>query len=910
MRSFILEVVEELLERHRSVEDLVFILPSKRAGTFLRNAIAKKSDRTIFAPKIYSIEEFVESISGLTYASNTQLLFELYDTYLKNIQGEKENFHDFSKWGQTLLQDFNEVDRHLTDPKQIFGNLAAVQELNHWSLQADKTTMMENYLRFWSNIEKIYHEFGQRLMEKGIGHQGLVYRHAFDQLEAYQKKNQNNHIFIGFNALNKAESQIVQRMLASSKAEIFWDIDASFLNDPIHDAAYFIRKYQKNWPYFKENQLQGISNHYAASKSIQLIGVPKNVSQSKYVGHLLKKINLWQPEALLKTALVLGDENLLNPILNSLPAEIKSVNITMGYPLQKTILAGLFDQFFGLYITPYQHGWYHADVIDFLTHPYIATLLQGPSKKAIEEIKFKNLTFLTAERLHSISGNHGNIDLLFFNSIISPKIFLKKCSDLVLALYDQLREQEDTLGLEYLYRFHTLFNQISDLLQNYEFIADLKSLQSLFRELLAAETLDFQGDPVEGLQIMGMLESRNLDFETVILTSVNEGILPSGKTNNSFIPFDLKSYFGLPTYKEKDAVYTYHFYRLLQRAKYIYILYNTEPDVLEGGERSRLIAQLLTDEHKVGDITEIIASPETIPVTNEPEIVAKDENLLDLIRKHAKSGFSPSSLSNYIRNPIDFYKQSLLGIEDPFEVEETVAFKTFGTVVHDTLEDLYQPLVGTYLTDLNLTALKPKIEQLVSHHFSRSYHDGDFSRGKNLIAYHVIVRYLQKFIDLEIEEARNHKIKILGLEQKLSLSLDFPELDFPICLKGKLDRIDEKDGVLRIIDYKTAKVEPKNVTLSDWENLCSDYEYSKAFQLLCYALMYQEQHPIEFLEAGIISFKNLGNGLQRFALKDVDGLKGKHYSVNQETLKQFTEQLKNLITEICDINIPFSEKEV
>ena len=479
-----------------------------------------------------------------------------------------------------------------------------------------------------------------------------------------------------------------------------------------------------------------------------------------------------------------------------------------------------------------------------------------------------------------------------------------------MALYDQLREQEDTLGLEYLYRFHTLFNQISDLLQNYEFIADLKSLQSLFRELLAAETLDFQGDPLEGLQIMGMLESRNLDFETVILTSVNEGILPSGKTNNSFIPFDLKSYFGLPTYKEKDAVYTYHFYRLLQRAKYIYILYNTEPDVLEGGERSRLIAQLLTDEHKVGDITEIIASPETIPVTKEPEIVAKDENLLDLIRKHAKSGFSPSSLSNYIRNPIDFYKQSLLGIEDPFEVEETVAFKTFGTVVHDTLEDLYQPLVGTYLTDLNLTALKPKIEQLVSHHFSRSYHDGDFSRGKNLIAYHVIVRYLQKFIDLEIEEARNHKIKILGLEQKLSLSLDFPELDFPICLKGKLDRIDEKDGVLRIIDYKTAKVEPKNVTLSDWENLCSDYEYSKAFQLLCYALMYQEQHPIEFLEAGIISFKNLGNGLQRFALKDVDGLKGKHYSVNPETLKQFTEQLKNLITEICDINIPFSEKEV
>ncbi len=905
MRSFIVEVIEEVFQKHQSVEGLVFVLPSKRAGTFLRNAIAKKINTTIFAPKIYSIEEFVENISGLAYASNTLLLFELYNTYLKNIRGEKESFHDFSKWGQTLLQDFNEVDRHLIDAKEIFGNLAAIQELNHWSPQAEKTKMMENYLHFWNNIEKLYRDFGQSLVQKGVGYQGLVYRHACSCLEAYQKKNPNLHVFVGFNALNRAESQIIQKMLDSLNAEIFWDIDTAFLNDPIHDAGYFIRKYHKSWPYFANNELQGLSDHYNRPKDIQIIGVPKNISQAKYVGHLLKEINSKHSDALLKTALILGDENLLNPTLNAIPKEIETVNITMGYPLQKTTLAAMFDQFFALYIKPHQNGWYHRDILALLTHPYIDVLLNDTSHKIIREIKTKNLTYLTTERLKSISDSNPAIDLLFFDDLILPENFLKKCTELILAIREPFQNQRDTMALEYLYRFHTLFNQILDLLRNYRFITDLKSLQALFKELLSAETLDFQGDPLEGLQIMGMLESRNLDFETVILTSVNEGILPSGKSNNSFIPFDLKTYFGLPTYKEKDAIYTYHFYRLLQRAKNVYILYNIEPDVLEGGEKSRLITQLLTDGQKARDIQEVIATPKTIQVNKEPEIVAKNQNLLNLIREHAESGFSPSSLSNYIRNPIDFYKQSLLGIENTFEVEETVASNTFGTVVHDTLENLYESLIGKYLTVADLTALKPNIEKLVAHHFSKSYRDGDITKGKNLIAYHVIVKYLQKFVALEIEEVQKHKIKILGLEKKMKLGLDLPKINFPAYLKGKIDRIDEKDGVLRIIDYKTGNVASKNVTISNWDDIRLNYDYSKAFQLLCYALMYHDEHRIESLEAGIITFKNLGGGVQKFTVKDSNKT-----LVDQEILRLFKNQLEQLILEICDINIPFTEKEV
>ena len=503
------------------------------------------------------------------------------------------------------------------------------------------------------------------------------------------------------------------------------------------------------------------------------------------------------------------------------------------------------------------------------------------------------------------------LKLLFFDAELSPEKFVTRCLQIILELKTKLQDGENPLALEYLYRFHTLFNQILELVQKHSFINDLKSLQSLYAELLSSETVDFQGDPLEGLQIMGMLESRNLDFETVIISSVNEGILPSGKSNNSFIPFDLKTMLGLPTFKEKDAVYTYHFYRLLQRAKNIHIIYNTEPDVLEGGEKSRLISQLLTDPTKEKDIVAKVATPAIEPVIQTLHSFKKDSGLMKLIQNHAQKGFSPTSLSNYIRNPIDFYKRNLLRINDTLEVEETIAANTFGTIVHDTLEDLYTPFLGDYLSPEGLTNAKTKIQVLVKKHFAKSYLDGDISRGRNLIAYNVILRYLENYLDSEIKEAKNHQIKILGIEENLNISLDISELDFPVVLKGKLDRIDEKDGMLRIIDYKTGKVESKNVEIVNWNEITAEYDFSKAFQLLCYALMYNDENPIESIQSGIISFKNLNSGLLRFATKDKKGSWAKKdHIISQETLSYFQEELKTLIVEICNPEIPFTEKEV
>lgn len=916
MQSFLEEVVGQVRERYPALENVIFVLPSKRAGTFVRNAIAKTAQRTAFAPEIYSIEGFVEKISGLAYATNTEQLFELYTSYEQLTKGDKDNFYAFSKWGQTLLQDFNEIDRYLIEVEQLFSNLSAIQEIGVWAPNAPRTQMMEDYVAFWGTIGALYDHFNAGLLRKGIGHQGLVYRKAYEQVDGYlNEHSEKTHIFIGFNALNTAEEKIIQRILAHPNTEIYWDIDQSFLDDPIHDAGLFIRQHLGTWDYFKNNRLNGLSNYYTTPKNIEIIGLPKNVSQAKYVGHLLNELHLSEHNALTNTAVVLGDETLLNPILNAIPETLSDVNITMGYPLHKTDLATLFTQFMELYINKDPQGWFYQSILGFLANPYVQMLFSEEERNTAthltEKIKKNNWAYLKAEKLFQASNEHAMVGRLFFDASTTPLDFVKKCAVLIVGLKEKFDARNDVLSKEYLYRFHQLFSQLQELLEKHSFINDMKSLLGLFKELLSSETLDFKGEPLQGLQIMGMLESRNLDFETVILTSVNEGILPSGKSNNSFIPFDLKRAFHLPTYKEKDAVYTYHFYRLLQRAKNVYLLYNTEPDILEGGEKSRLIHQLLTDAAKRSQIKEIVAAPKLEPSVKLLEEIEKDEHLMGLIQEHAEKGFSPTSLSNYIRNPIDFYTRNLLGIEDVQEVEETVAHNTFGTIVHDSLELLYTPFVGDILTEEKLKGAKTKVKTIVKQQFQKTYLDGDISRGKNLIAFNVVVRYIENFLDMEIAECKKHEIKIIALEQKLNMNLDIPEVNHPIHLKGKLDRIDSKDGIVRIIDYKTGKVVAKDVKLMNWDDLTAEYDYSKAFQLLCYALMYSDSSKAGAIQAGIISFKNLKSGLLSFTLKDgTEKTKAHDTFIDNEVLHNFSTELKKLVLEICNPRLPFKEKEV
>ncbi|MCX7546508.1 PD-(D/E)XK nuclease family protein [Xanthomarina sp. F1114] len=918
MTTFIQEVLKVLKENTEDISNLTFVLPSKRAGVFLKNQIPQVWEQTVFSPEILSIEEFTSNLSQLKPISNTELLFEFYTVYIKlTPKVERDSFESFSKWAQLIIQDFNEIDRYLIPQKEIFNYLSAIQDINHWSLQDNKTEFVKKYLAFWNKLYQYYKHFTEFLTSKQVGFQGLIYREAVNNIEDYIQNNSNKRlVFLGFNALNTAEETIIQELLQNGLAEIYWDMEQSFLDNQMHHAGLFTRKYKASWTYFKTNSFKWITNNYIQEKSISVYGVPKNIGQAKQIGHILN--NLTEDNgSISKTAIVLGDETLLLPVLNSLPKSVDALNITMGLPLNTVPLATLFEKLFYLH-KDNNKTYYYKDVIAILSHQNVSPLFEVDKKTKVTEIidtiKKNNLVYLTTDKIRELSGGFENItEVLFGYWNNNADIALKQTQKLILIIKDYLDKQKshNILNLEYLYRFNELFNELTRLQTKYPYLKNTATLFEVYKNLLSTETLDFKGEPLQGLQVMGMLESRVLDFETVIISSVNEGVLPSGKSNNSFIPFDVKLQYNLPTYKEKDAVYSYHFYRLIQRAKNIHILYNTEADVLNGGEKSRFITQL--ELEGIHNISHKMVLPNLSLPQVEINQVKKNQAVLNCLKEIAEKGFSPSSLTNYIRNPIDFYNQKILKITEYEEVEETVAANTLGNVIHNTLEDFYKPFEGEYITAEIVVKMKTQVDERVTYYFKEFFKEGDLTKGKNLIVFEIAKRYLNNFLNREIEELKaGNKIKIVGIESENRVPIEMAELDYPVYITGQVDRIDEYNGTTRIIDYKTGKVLQNQVEVLDWVDLTTDYtKYSKSFQVLCYAYaMFKDEKVNLPVEGGIISFKNLSSGFLKFAKKESTYDRNKNTAISEDTLNSFEAQLKKLILEICNPEIDFIEKEI
>ncbi|MCO5725774.1 PD-(D/E)XK nuclease family protein [Robiginitalea marina] len=909
MKTFLESVLDEFPLWNTSPLDCVFILPSKRAGFFLKNLMARKAGAPIFCPEIWSIEDFLEHLSGLRYASPSKLHFSLYETLLEQEGVEKESFYDFSKWGRTLLQDFNEVDRYLVPEKTFFAHLGSLQEIRHWTPDGSSTPMIDKRVRFWKSLESIYRRFRAKLESEGLGYQGQVYRKAAESLEPYLRTQQaKTFVFAGFNALTRAEEEIIRAFLASGRAEIFWDADPYYLDNPIHDAGLFIRKHREGWPELRNNALRGISTSFEAPKQIVITGLPKQVSQAKFCGELLLKLQ----GTLENTALVLGDESLLNPILHSLPPEIPAANVTMGYPVKDSPTAHLFGDLFELHAGLTPAGWHVPQLLRVLSHPILQPWFvelgfktAGFATTLLKENRpYLGLADLSVKAMPKAVSQH-----LLEPAHLPPDGVVRGFTRLLETLKPLYEASGDRVVLEYLQHFHALFNQVLEMCREYPFITDLRSLKLLYDQLLEENRIDFQGEPLEGLQIMGMLESRNLDFETVIITSVNEGILPSGKSNNSFIPYEVKKEFKLPTYKEKDAVYTYHFYRLLQRAQTVYLCYNTEPDVLEGGEPSRFIHQLRTDPLLSEHLTHTLVAPAIGALPERMFSIGKSDELLAVLKDKAGEGFSPTSLSTYIDNPLGFYRKYILGIRDSEEFEETIAANTFGTVIHESLENLYRPLIGQLLTRSLIDQLKKEAPTEIQKAFQKHYLKGAKARGKNLIAKEVMIQYLRRFLDMDADRTSRHQIRILGVETRLTRQVDIPSLPARVLLKGTVDRIEEVDGELRIIDYKSGKVEARDLRVPEWDSLRTDPLKSKAFQVLCYAWLIQGEQPVpqNGFRAGVVSFKNLGAGWQWFGVPDT----GRKYRepITPEILEAFEGVLTALLTELFDPAVPFALKE-
>ena len=909
MKSFLSEVVEQLLKENSSIVDLVCVLPSERAGVFLREEFKKQISGTTFLPKIISIEKFIENISGFWKAETVPLLFEFYKVYLNSEKVNPESFDSFAQWASIGLQDFNEVDRHLVDCEDMFSYLKDIKRIEDWDIEnGNSSEMMNKHLSFMENLGRYYFDFYDFLKKEKKGYQGLLYREAANKVEAYIDDNRNSKIaLIGFNALNKAEEKIFKSLLESNIANVYWDCDAYYINSK-KEAGSFLRNYKSSWTYFESNPFHKVSDNFSENKNITEIAASKNITQIKGVGELLEEL-----ESSERTALVLADESLLSLTLNSLPENVDKLNITMGYLLKDMPISGFFETVFDLYLNQVKldkveaNAFYFKDVFRFLENPFTVKLFSKSEllAKLKQNLIAENQVFISSNLVDSYLSENAELSLLggLFKMSQSVDVFLSA----IILVIDAQKENFEGFEKECLFRFYNLFVQLQNLNGNYSHIKSIKTLKSIYKQLIATEKLSFQGEPLSGLQLMGMLETRVLDFETVILTSMNEGILPAGKSENSFIPFDVKQQYNLPTYQEKDAIFAYHFYRLIQRANNVYLFYNTETDAYGAGEKSRFLTQLEIDGI---EITKKSIAPLVTSESKDEIVVEKTDEVITALKKIAANGFSPSALAKYIEDPLSYYKRYVLKIKDLDEVEETVAANTMGTIIHDVLEDFYKPYIGHYLKPEHLKVMLSQYKDKTQVYFKQHFKNGNIVSGNNKLIFEVSKDFIYRFLQQELDLLKSGStLKILGTETVYSYTVNVPNHDFPIKVGGSVDRIDELDGVLRIVDYKTGKVTQAELKLLEFEKIPTDYKYTKAMQVMLYAYLYTKNNNHNFttpLEAGIFSFKNRNAGFLKLNFakgRSMDSM------VTEERITEFMQVMHELITEILDKTIPFKENK-
>ncbi len=903
-----------------TLPDIVIILPNKRARIFLLEALKKQISTTVFAPHINSVEDFVQDVSGIRSVDTIELLFEFYNVYLGLTPEDKQQpFEMFANWAKTLLQDFNEIDRYLLNPDHVLSYLKDIEDIKHWAVDVpNQTPMIKSYIEFWGRLPEYYHALYNHLKDKGIGYQGLIYREAVNNIHHFSNAFKGEKIiFAGFNALNAAEETMIRHLMSAGQGEIYWDIDYTFLNDAYHDAGLFIRRYQRDWKEYKtQKEFKWIVNDFSEPKNIKIIGTPKTVGQAKIAGEIIEQIQ-HSGASLDKTALVLGEENMLIPMLYSLPAGVGSLNITMGYSSRNNPAQILVQKLFKMHTNALgrnekSYTFYYKEVLDVLTHPLVEPYAGAGT--LVSAVNRNNITFFSHNKMAEIQGEQSAFfSLLFEKWDNNVAAVLARLSEILLALKSFLSSdaEEDKIAKAFLYSIYKVINKLINYHEAHPQMDSLSVLYSVYKQVAEVAEVSFEGEPLSGLQVMGVLESRVLDFDNVIITSMNEGKFPAGKASNSFIPYDVKRELGLPTYKEKDAIYSYHFYHLLLRAKKIYLLYNTESEGLDAGERSRFLTQLEIEKQPAHTIENTIYNAYLPDKAYEPMVVQKSESVMVRLKEIAtESGFSPSALTGYIRNPIQFYYQRVLRIREVEEVEENIALNTLGTIIHGALEALYTPYLDKFLTVQDIDDMALLADDEVMRQFVAVYKEGEIKKGKNLLAFEVAKRNVHNF--LKQEKTLLHAgdaVKILSLEKKFSRWLESPDLPYPVLISGNIDRIEERNGRIRIIDYKTGKVEKNGLVLKDWDGLTADVKNEKAIQLLTYAFMHEPYAGNMETETGIISFKNMKAGFMNFCFKDGwDKAAPVQQEINADMLDAFKQQLVALINEILNAELPFEEK--
>lgn len=882
MNGFLKEVVTNIVNQNDSFEEVVIIVPSQRAGLYVKHLLAQELNKTVFSPSIETVQSFIQLSSELALVDPFELLFICFEAY-KKVSKSDENFGNFISWAPTLINDFNEIDHYLLDPKAVFGNLTQVKEIEEWSFNEEVLSEgQERFQTFWELLYPVYQTVNTSLINDKKGYQGQVTRIVAENLSTLEKWHGKKIYVVGVNALTSAEETIIKTLKSNYQATIFWDNDTYYLDNKAHEAGVFQRRYANTWAP-ELNKTAG--NYFLQDKKITTYEVSGTSIQTKLAGNILEQ---WQSSNnIAGAALVLADESLLIPAISSLPNELNKANITMGYPAEQSPIFQLFKVLLAVQEQyqkqPEQKSVHHGLFKEILNHPVIGDLVpRSHVEEALSTITKQNLVFLTISKIEELFAGQAEFISVLKLALQPWKKLPEDCfvhwGKLSATLQQGIHNKIDK---ELLYKFAGILKKLSNLANKHHYLTELDVLKKFIQRLISKELIPFFGEPLQGLQIMGMLETRALDFEKLIVLSVNEGILPKGNAQPSFIPHDLKRFYKLPTYFEKDAIYAYHFYRLIQRAKEIHLVYNTAKDGLSKGEKSRFITQLeLEYPNTINHVTV------DIPFKHEKlnDTVLLDNTLTKKLEEYlVKKGLSPSALNTYLRCQKDFALKYLLNVREPDNIEETLQDNSIGTVVHEVLEKLFKPFLNCVLTVAHCEEMKAKVDDLVMNTFQQLFPNVILNHGPNYLAFEVAKKQINGFIKRQIAEVKlSEPITILGLEKQFSCQIMVKGKS--IRLKGVIDRIDRVGNQIRILDYKTGKVKDdelkvsslfgQSVTEKKWFHQAFSWDKDKVNQLLFYLFAAQASDVVKDythleLTAGIIALNNVSEPVV-FYLKDKD----------------------------------------
>ena len=924
MKAFLQELAEEIYNSHADLSKVTVVFPNRRAALYFRKYLGELISKPVFSPKLLTFEDFVSGLSPLRVPDKLDLIYRLHQSYTETMGIEAEPFDQFFMWGEMLLRDFDETDRYMIDAKMLFADLSNLKELdagldylteeqitflkNFWqSFDSELSVNKKKFLDVWRKLYPLYKNFNEKLSLGGLAYEGHQHQLVAEELLGgkvklpYQASEIKQLWFAGFNALTKAEEKIISFAVEQGFATARWDTDQYYLNDESQEAGVFFRSYRHH-PVLAKTFSSDFSGNFRQNKNVNLLSAAQPMGQVKALAQAIKA-ELKKGMIPEESVIILPDEKLLTPVLHSIAPVLDKFNVTMGFPFASSPAYNLVELLVELQVSSRRGYFNYQQVQSVLSHPYVVAAGAASVQAKMKEITKHNWVSVPQDFLASEVPLHAVI----FNEAETITAYLLQVLQSMTSIASL-----DGVDQEYIYRGIQLLNRLSavwdrDLQDDQDKGSGknkLKSFLRLFRQYARGEKIPFAGEPLKGLQVMGVLESRNLDFKNVFILSLNEGVFPSAGNQGSYVPYSIRKTYGLPTPEHQGAIYAYLFYRAIQRSENVFLFYNSEPDVLGQGEMSRYLQQLVY-ESKLKIKEQVLHNP-VQPRQVTPIVIQKDENVLKALARLNEGtirsrGLSPSALNTYLECRLKFYFQYLARIREPMKVEEEIDPRILGNFLHTVMERFYHKILEkkktkTIDTD-DFDLFENRLDKLIDEAFIKEYYLDPKQpvtyEGQRVVVREVVKTFAKKIIEYD----RQHvPFTIEALEQNAWMyNIKITHSPGFVVLGGTIDRIDRKGNEVRIIDYKTGRDE---LDFKDVDSLFSrDGKRNKAaFQTLVYALLYKNNNSTSDLKIvpGLINRNNLFDDDFRFGLKI-----NREYLADATTLfPEFENNLNSLLEEI------------